>query len=334
MIPDYIPNDSIVKKVPGSTTSDEFVKVLFKENMGWIRKTYLTPALPTFDKPDQTEQVAATALSECNEEGIESIKNSAILSEEMGRELPEVKIEQPSSLTSLPDPNSPSNSCGEHADLCLNCGEPGELLCCDTCPSAFHTSCLNLSSIPEGAWHCDICMGLATSEDFSKRRYEFRLRHRNELFQDSELDSSNSDSGDASDALRQCAMCHQEEDDLEAGAKPRKGRKMIGPWLDLEDREIWLHRECALWSPRVFYDEKRGFQNVENEVNRAGDLYCSFCRKRGAALGCYVPECHRTYHVPCARLELCLLLKKVIISHYIMVRRHRGEDIEGEEAIE
>ncbi|XP_022245679.1 chromodomain-helicase-DNA-binding protein Mi-2 homolog isoform X2 [Limulus polyphemus] len=47
----------------------------------------------------------------------------------------------------------------EHMEFCRVCKDGGELLCCDSCPSAYHTFCLNppLKNIPDGEWHCPRC---------------------------------------------------------------------------------------------------------------------------------------------------------------------------------
>lgn len=47
----------------------------------------------------------------------------------------------------------------EHQEFCRICKDGGELLCCDSCPSAYHTHCLNppLSEIPDGDWKCPRC---------------------------------------------------------------------------------------------------------------------------------------------------------------------------------
>lgn len=47
----------------------------------------------------------------------------------------------------------------EHQEFCRVCKDGGELLCCDSCPSAYHTFCLNppLSEIPDGDWRCPRC---------------------------------------------------------------------------------------------------------------------------------------------------------------------------------
>ncbi|KAJ8483884.1 hypothetical protein OPV22_016369 [Ensete ventricosum] len=42
-------------------------------------------------------------------------------------------------------------------DTCGHCGDGGELICCDNCPSSYHQACLLLKELPEDRWYCPNC---------------------------------------------------------------------------------------------------------------------------------------------------------------------------------
>jgi chromodomain-helicase-DNA-binding protein 4 len=47
----------------------------------------------------------------------------------------------------------------QHLEFCTVCKDGGELLCCDSCPSAYHVYCLNppLRTVPDEGWMCPRC---------------------------------------------------------------------------------------------------------------------------------------------------------------------------------
>ncbi|GFR75033.1 bromodomain adjacent to zinc finger domain protein 1A [Elysia marginata] len=50
-------------------------------------------------------------------------------------------------------------------DVCVACGLPGMLICCDCCPRAYHLHCAKppLKKVPKGKWMCQVCIGIERS---------------------------------------------------------------------------------------------------------------------------------------------------------------------------
>ncbi|EHA8588477.1 DDT domain-containing protein PTM [Cocos nucifera] len=59
-----------------------------------------------------------------------------------------------------PDSDASDASPDGNSDECRLCGMDGTLICCDGCPSAYHSRCIGLSRafLPEGMWYCPECM--------------------------------------------------------------------------------------------------------------------------------------------------------------------------------
>uniref|UniRef100_A0A8K9USC3 Nuclear receptor binding SET domain protein 2 n=1 Tax=Oncorhynchus mykiss TaxID=8022 RepID=A0A8K9USC3_ONCMY len=55
---------------------------------------------------------------------------------------------------------SPKKGYSHHSHVnvswCFVCSKGGQLLCCESCPAAFHPDCLNIA-MPDGSWFCNDC---------------------------------------------------------------------------------------------------------------------------------------------------------------------------------
>lgn len=57
------------------------------------------------------------------------------------------------------DDDDDAGSAGSNDSECGKCSGGGDLLCCESCPAAFHLRCLRppLSKVPKGKWECSKC---------------------------------------------------------------------------------------------------------------------------------------------------------------------------------
>lgn len=82
----------------------------------------------------------------------------------------------------------------------------------------------------------------------------------------------------------------------------QQGTPLAGPGDD--GKIIHVHKHCAEWAPDVYFDED-DVRNLPAEAARGLKIKCFSCGKRGAALGCCIKRCRRSYHYPCARALSC-----------------------------
>ena len=70
-------------------------------------------------------------------------------------------------------------------DECHDCGEGGELLCCDTCTFSYHLYCCTppLLEVPSGMWNCPCC--IERDADFQRYARESRAEKRSDQYEES-----------------------------------------------------------------------------------------------------------------------------------------------------
>ncbi|KAL2556880.1 BRCA1-associated RING domain protein 1 [Forsythia ovata] len=97
-----------------------------------------------------------------------------------------------------------------------------------------------------------------------------------------------------------CAFCHSSKQTEWTGTLLyyAKGKEVVGDVTALS-KAIPVHSKCLEWTPRIYYVGET-MKNLQSEVARASKLKCSRCGLKGAALGCFVKSCRKSYHVPCA----------------------------------
>lgn len=91
------------------------------------------------------------------------------------------------------------------------------------------------------------------------------------------------------------------------GDEPGWLGRLLGP---INDRfgiaGIWVHQQCAVWSPEVYFAGLGCLKNVRAALCRGRALKCNRCGRAGATIGCRVDRCPKTYHLPCARAYGCI----------------------------
>lgn len=98
-----------------------------------------------------------------------------------------------------------------------------------------------------------------------------------------------------------CEFCHTSEIS-----------QCTGPFLHclneelVKDDQAWksnvlhVHEKCAEWAPQAYFEGDM-IKRLESEVARSSKMKCGICGLKGAALGCLVKSCRKSYHLPCAR---------------------------------
>ncbi|KAJ0966527.1 hypothetical protein J5N97_023444 [Dioscorea zingiberensis] len=116
----------------------------------------------------------------------------------------------------------------------------------------------------------------------------------------SNIKPSHTSDQSAADGLVKCAFCHSIEiTDLTGPMLHYVDGQLVEEDQPSQPNAIHVHQKCFDWAPQVYYVGNK-IVNLEAEISRASKLKCSKCGQKGAALGCFLNKCRRSYHVPCA----------------------------------
>ncbi|XP_034690309.1 BRCA1-associated RING domain protein 1 [Vitis riparia] len=109
---------------------------------------------------------------------------------------------------------------------------------------------------------------------------------------------SNSGSSDVKEIV--CGFCQSSKLSMATGPMLHYANgKPVQSSNIFDSNVIHVHKKCVDWAPRVYYAGEN-IINLEKELERSGQLECSGCRLKGAALGCYMKHCRKSFHVLCA----------------------------------
>jgi len=113
---------------------------------------------------------------------------------------------------------------------------------------------------------------------------------------------------------RVCFLCPKEP-------RNRRPKKVLKRCYDALDADEWVgpvlldgkdttpkhaHQACALWCPEVYFDARmERLRKLETAMKRAKQMPCAWCKLKGAAIGCGIEECPRSYHLTCAHEANC-----------------------------
>ncbi|KAL0047680.1 hypothetical protein WJX82_009150 [Trebouxia sp. C0006] len=111
--------------------------------------------------------------------------------------------------------------------------------------------------------------------------------------------------------VRECTLCGHPE-----GFATEVLKHLIGPiGEDARSKQpLWVHRECAIWSPEAFEIGNNRIRGISKALKRGRVTWCARCQKRGATMGCRLDQCPRSFHKYCAQQAGCTFYP----DHYLI----------------
>ncbi|TRY84980.1 hypothetical protein DNTS_028856 [Danionella cerebrum] len=95
---------------------------------------------------------------------------------------------------------------------------------------------------------------------------------------------------------RACSLCKKSDDCPD----------IYGEMVTLEEHNLTAHYFCLLMASGM---SQRGKENegihgflvgdIKKEIQRSLRLRCSFCKDKGASVGCFIKRCAKKFHMPC-----------------------------------
>ncbi|GAA0148217.1 hypothetical protein LIER_07724 [Lithospermum erythrorhizon] len=161
-------------------------------------------------------------------------------------------------------------------DTCGTCGDGGDLICCDSCPSTFHQSCLEIKMLPNGDWQCPNCV------------CKFCVTARR-----------NDAGGDLSgDELTTCSLCERKYHKLcstDNGATPVDSSNGTAQFCGQKCQELYDHLRKILG---VKQELEEGFSwslirrtDIDSDVENSGFAQRVECNSKLAVAHSVIDEC-------------------------------------------
>ncbi|KAL0732295.1 hypothetical protein Bca4012_008504 [Brassica carinata] len=140
---------------------------------------------------------------------------------------------------------------------------------------------------------CDI-----TASEAVENHQKVPKRQKNLMQRDADDDSKDNYTANSDDQLIENTSKSSDLNPSVISDQPSSNITICGFCQSARVSEL-LRNECFR-APQVYYEDDT-VKNLKAELARGMKIKCTKCSLKGAALGCYVKSCRRSYHVPCAR---------------------------------
>eukprot|EP00633_Aureoumbra_lagunensis_P005983 CAMPEP_0197313864 /NCGR_PEP_ID=MMETSP0891-20130614/30873_1 /TAXON_ID=44058 ORGANISM="Aureoumbra lagunensis, Strain CCMP1510" /NCGR_SAMPLE_ID=MMETSP0891 /ASSEMBLY_ACC=CAM_ASM_000534 /LENGTH=769 /DNA_ID=CAMNT_0042801991 /DNA_START=516 /DNA_END=2825 /DNA_ORIENTATION=+ len=235
----------------------------------------------------------------------------------------DAEIEQDQDREKESDEEIEQDQSDENDDWCYECGQFGQLLCCDECNLSFHLKCSGLDEFPpeDEHWACPVCRP-ATDAAKEKKSHNNNVPVR-------EIKTCSSCGGDDTQVeVIDCAQCKKSFHYTCSGLQRSPSKRI--PWSCLEcvakstinkgslhssgiekktSSKTKAHRDVLRSEPPLENDamsdeDKTDVMDEDDDEARsvsANDDTCYKCKRYGNLILC--DKCQRSYHYRCAGLK-------------------------------